>query len=163
MAETTPPSIERSKIGERPSIVTTKKEKDPRRVEAGKRLAAISKKAKERKKKERESAATPPSHGLVLALTTSGGLMLALTTVGVVAALATLWYTRKEYQLSTKESDRFTRGVDEVTKNGGEEGFLAQSFSPRASTRGEPRSLSDRESETRGRSREVSLSSVTEG
>ena len=38
-----------------PSIVTNKKEKDPRRVEAGKRLAAISKQAKERKKKERES------------------------------------------------------------------------------------------------------------
>ena len=36
-----------------PNIVTTKKEKDPKRVEAGKKLAAISKQAKERKKKER--------------------------------------------------------------------------------------------------------------
>ena len=98
-------------------IVTTKKEKDPRRVEAGKRLAAISKQAKERKK-ERESAANPPPGGLVLALTTSGGLTLALTTVGVVAALATLWYTRKEYQLSIKESNS---SPNEATKNGGEE------------------------------------------
>ena len=43
--------------------------------------------------------------------------MLVLTTAGVVVALATLWYTRKEYQSSTK-------GVDEspnkVTKDDGE-------------------------------------------
>ena len=28
----------------------------------------------------------------------SGGLMLALTMAGVVATVATLWYTRKDYQ-----------------------------------------------------------------
>ena len=50
--------------GETPSIVTTKKEKDPKRVEAGKRLAAISKQAKERKKKERERPPSrDPTHG----------------------------------------------------------------------------------------------------
>ena len=38
-----------------------------------------------------------------------GGFMLVLTTVGVVIALATLWYTRKDYQLSIKESG----GADE--------------------------------------------------
>ena len=32
--------------------------------------------------------------------------MLTLTTAGVVVALATLWYTRKEYKLSTKERAR---------------------------------------------------------
>ena len=37
----------------RVEIVKKENEKDPRRVEAGKRLAAISKQAKERKKKER--------------------------------------------------------------------------------------------------------------
>ena len=40
-----------------PRITNTKREKDPRRVEAGKRLGAISKMAKERKREceERES------------------------------------------------------------------------------------------------------------
>ena len=77
-----------------PQIVSSKKEKDPRRVEAGRRLALISKQAKEKKRIEREmegtkSWAISPQ---------SGGLMLALTTAGVVAAVATLWYTRKDYQ-----------------------------------------------------------------
>ena len=42
------------------AIVTTKKEKDPRRVEAGKRLAAISKQAKERRRVEREERRQEP-------------------------------------------------------------------------------------------------------
>ena len=50
--------------------------------------------------------------------------MLVLTTAGVVVALATLWYTRKEYQLSTRESNSSPRGAgegsNEVTKNDGE-------------------------------------------
>ena len=36
-----------------PKITTVKKEKDPRRVEAGKRLASISKAARERKMREK--------------------------------------------------------------------------------------------------------------
>ena len=101
------------------NIVTTKKEKDPRRVEAGKRLAAISKQAKERKKKERQaSLGSPRVEELATTITLpSSGLMLALTTASVVVALATLWYTRKEYQLSTKGADK---GPNEVTKNDGE-------------------------------------------
>ena len=43
--------------------------------------------------------------------------MLALTTAGVAVALATLWYTRKEYQLSTKGADE---SPNEVTKDDGE-------------------------------------------
>ena len=39
---------------ETPKITTVGKVKDPRRVEQGKRLAAISREAKERKAKERE-------------------------------------------------------------------------------------------------------------
>ena len=35
----------------------------------------------------------------------SGGLMLALTTAGVVVAVATLWYTRKEYQSRVESSE----------------------------------------------------------
>ena len=73
--------------GGEPTIVTAKKEKDPRRVEAGKRLAAISKQAKERKRVERESSALP-------SLTTGHYKYMAiLTTAGVAVALATLWYT----------------------------------------------------------------------
>ena len=38
--------------------ITSEKKKNPKRVEAGRRLAAISKIAKERKRKQAESAAT---------------------------------------------------------------------------------------------------------
>ena len=111
-----------------PSIVTTKKENDSRRVEAGKRLAAISKQAKKGKRK-RESAAL--SRGEMerdswAISSPPGGLMLTLTTAGVVVALATLWYTRKDYQLSIKESrGGSSRGADEdpkETSNSDEEG-----------------------------------------
>ena len=47
MSEETP-KIETVKSEDSPKI-TTKKEKDPKRVEAGKRLAAISKAAREKK------------------------------------------------------------------------------------------------------------------
>ena len=69
------------------NIVTAKKEKDPRRVEAGKRLAAISKQAKERKRRERETLQNSrvPHSGYT-------GNMVGLATVGVVVAVATLWY-----------------------------------------------------------------------
>ena len=54
MSEETP-KISEEKIEEpvTPKITATKKEKDPKRVEAGRRLAAISKAAKERKMREK--------------------------------------------------------------------------------------------------------------
>ena len=110
-------NVQKAPSLERPSIVTTKKEKDPRRVEAGKRLAAISKQAKERKKKEREASLGSPR---VEGLAPPGGLMLALTTAGVVVALATLWCTRKDYQLSTKESEGAVDGEGTPCRRGEE-------------------------------------------
>ena len=52
MSEETP-KIETVKSEDSPKITTTKKEKDPKRVEAGKRLAAISKAARERKMRDK--------------------------------------------------------------------------------------------------------------
>ena len=87
-------SLDRSDPRVARSIVITRKEKDPKRVEAGKRLAAISKQAKEKKRKEREHALhTRLDHFSVYG---SATLMIGLTAAGVVAALATLWYTRKD-------------------------------------------------------------------
>ena len=87
-------------------IVTTKKEKDPRRVEAGKRLAVISRQAKERKR-IRESQGTIGTQESVGSIAPTS-YMIALTTAGVVVALATLWYTmypRKRTLVPTVEED----------------------------------------------------------
>ena len=74
-------------LGTTGSILTTKREKDPRRVEAGKRLAAISRQAKERKRvRELQSVGT-------IVPSDSKKYMVGLTMVGVVVAIATLWYT----------------------------------------------------------------------
>ena len=45
-------------MSEEPKITNVEKTKDPRRVEAGKRLGMISKQAKERKARERSEAAS---------------------------------------------------------------------------------------------------------
>ena len=87
------------------SIVTTKKEKDPRRVEAGKRLAAISKQAKERKRVEREERLRREEATLGALGASSATLMVVLTAAGVVVALATLWYTRREYYASQEDAE----------------------------------------------------------
>ena len=73
---------------ETPKITTVKKKKDPKRVEAGKRLAAISKEARERKMRERleqESGGWGVSFGLILG------------SIGVLAAVGSLYYARKDY------------------------------------------------------------------
>ena len=84
------------------SIVTTKKEKDPRRVEAGKRLAAISKQAKERKRMEREEKSKKEREAVGIPSTT---LMVGLTAAGVITALATLWYTMYPRKRATVEEE----------------------------------------------------------
>ena len=76
--------------GKEPRIVTAKKEKDPRRGEAGKRLAAISTQAKERKKLIRERRELQHTESIE---STGKKYMVILATVGVVVAVATLWYT----------------------------------------------------------------------
>ncbi|CAB3995448.1 Hypothetical predicted protein [Paramuricea clavata] len=62
--------------------VTSEKKKDPRRVEAGKRLAAISKIAKDRKKKKLEDQE----------FTTSNS---TLVIAGLIVAVITLFITYK--------------------------------------------------------------------
>ncbi|CAB3982668.1 Hypothetical predicted protein [Paramuricea clavata] len=69
--------------------VTSEKKKDPRRVAAGKRLAAISKIAKERKKKQAESGES-----------SDGGSMV--TYVGIAIALITLVITFRMNQREEK-------------------------------------------------------------
>jgi hypothetical protein len=69
--------------------VTSEKKKDPRRVAAGKRLAAISKIAKERKKKQAESDES-----------SSGSSMI--TYVGIAIAFITLVITFRMNQREKK-------------------------------------------------------------
>jgi hypothetical protein len=69
--------------------VTSEKKKDPKRVEAGKRLAVLSKAARERKKKQAESNES------------SGGNNI-ITYIGVVIALISLVITYRSHQREEK-------------------------------------------------------------
>ena len=73
--------------------VTSEKKKDPRRVEAGKRLAVLSKAARERKKKE----AVEPKES-----SSSDSL---ITYIGVAIALVSLVLAYKSHQRETKEPE----------------------------------------------------------
>ena len=85
-----------------PQIV--RREKGPRRVEAGKRLlAAISKQAREEEEREEAMLGSQGRESNLWSPFSTPGPMVVLTTAGVVVALATLWYTRKEYQMSTRD------------------------------------------------------------
>ena len=79
-----------------PRVTTVKKEKDPRRVEAGKRLAAISKAAKERKLRERIRAERFEGPGWETPWT------LLLGVVGTAAAVGSFWYTRRSFESKTE-------------------------------------------------------------
>ncbi|CAB3978274.1 toxin Bro [Paramuricea clavata] len=72
--------------------VTSEKKKDPKRVAAGKRLAAISKIAKERKRKLVEPKESHSSDNII-------------TYVGVVIALISLVLAFKSHQRETKEDE----------------------------------------------------------
>ncbi|CAB4001522.1 Hypothetical predicted protein [Paramuricea clavata] len=72
--------------------VTSEKKKDPKRVAAGKRLAAISRIAKERKKKLAEPKESQSSDSII-------------TYVGVVIALISLVLAFKSHQRETGEPE----------------------------------------------------------
>ena len=83
---------------ETPKITTVKKEKDPKRVEAGKRLAAISKAAKERKMCNKiESENKQENAGFDYNI--NYGLVFGI--LGTAAAICSLYYTREEYKRET--------------------------------------------------------------
>ena len=85
--------------------VTSEKKKDPRRVEAGKRLAVLSKAARDRKKKE---AAEPKE---------SSSSDSLITYIGAAIALVSLVLAYKAYQRETKEPEiRYVPSTVEVTK-----------------------------------------------
>ena len=69
--------------------VTSEKKKDPRRVEAGKRLAVLSKAAGERKKKQAESNESSSGNSII-------------TYIGVAIALISLVLAYKSHQREEK-------------------------------------------------------------
>ena len=69
--------------------VTSEKKKDPRRVEAGKRLAVLSKAARERKKKQAESIESSSGNSII-------------TYIGVAIALISLVLAYKSHQREEK-------------------------------------------------------------
>ncbi|CAB4000205.1 Hypothetical predicted protein [Paramuricea clavata] len=88
--------------------VTSEKKKDPRRVEAGKRLAAISKIAKERKKKLAEPRESPSNDSMI-------------TYIGVTIALISLVLAYKTHQRETREpKPEYIPKTVEVTKKADE-------------------------------------------
>ena len=81
--------------------ITSEKKKDPKRVEAGKRLAVLSKAARERKKKEAE---TPKDDS-------------EMPYIGIGIAVVSLWFAYKAHQRDTVEPTvRHTPKTVEVTK-----------------------------------------------
>ncbi|CAB3983700.1 Hypothetical predicted protein [Paramuricea clavata] len=84
--------------------VTSEKKKDPKRVAAGKRLAAISKIAKERKRKQAEPNESSSNDSMI-------------TYIGVVVALVSLVLAYKSHQRETKELEpKYIPKTVEVTK-----------------------------------------------
>ena len=79
---------------ETPKITTTKKEKDPKRVEAGKRLAAISKAAKERKLREKIESENSNNDFNI-----NYGLVFGF--IATAVAITSLYYRREEYKRET--------------------------------------------------------------
>ena len=87
--------------------VTSEKKKDPRRVAAGKRLAAISKIAKERKKKLEEPKESSSDN--------------MITYAGMVIALISLVLAYKSHQRETKElKPKYIPETVEVTRKANE-------------------------------------------
>ncbi|CAB4004485.1 Hypothetical predicted protein [Paramuricea clavata] len=83
--------------------VTSEKKKDPKRVAAGKRLAAISRIAKERKKKLAEPSESSSNDSMI-------------TYIGVAIALISLVLAYKTHQRETKELEpEFVPKTVEVT------------------------------------------------
>ncbi|CAB4012486.1 Hypothetical predicted protein [Paramuricea clavata] len=88
--------------------VTSEKKKDPKRVAAGKRLAAISKIAKERKKKLAEPKESSNNDSMITYI----GVAIALASL-VLAYKSHQGETRKPEPQHTPETVKVTRKVDE--------------------------------------------------
>ena len=86
MSEETPKTTEVA-----PKITKEKKEKDPKRVEAGKRLAAISKATKEKKMPDKIESENSNND-----LNINYGLVFGF--IGTAVAIASLYYKREEYK-----------------------------------------------------------------
>ena len=99
MSEETP-KIETVKSEDSPKITTTKKEKDPKRIEAGKRLAAISKSARERKMRAKIESERNLENGSSDNSGINYGFLFGF--LGTAVAIGSLYYTRKDYERETK-------------------------------------------------------------
>ena len=82
--------VEKVENVEKVEKITTKKEKDPKRVEARKRLAAISKASKERKMRDKIEAEKKDSDGDF-----SINYVLLFGAIGTAVAIASLLYKKK--------------------------------------------------------------------
>ena len=86
-----------SENNETPKITTVKKQKDPKRVEAGKRLALISKASREKKMREKiENENTPKDDEWNVDYT------LILGAVGLVAAIGGTYYAMRSDKREVK-------------------------------------------------------------
>ena len=88
--------VEKVKNFEKVEKITTKKEDNPKRVEAGKRLAAISKASKERKMRDKIEAEKKASDGDF-----SINYALLFGAIVTAVAIASLYYTRKDNERET--------------------------------------------------------------
>ena len=84
--------------------ITSEKKKDPRRVEAGKRLAVLSKAARERKKKQAESNESSSGNSII-------------TYIGVAIALISLMLAYKSHQREEKAIEpKYTQQTVTIVK-----------------------------------------------
>ena len=78
-------------LKETPKITTILKEKDPKRVEAGKRLAQLNKERKLHKEQQDEIKSNSSAVSCI-------NYSLILNVIGVAAAVVSLYYVRKEFE-----------------------------------------------------------------
>ena len=96
-------------VKEENKITSTEKSvkiKDPRRVELGKRLARISKEAKARKAKERESAKNQKMEMIDFKYIVGG--------VAVLAGIFGIYFSWKKDKRETKQEQRFEKVEEKI-------------------------------------------------
>ena len=92
------------------SAIKTPREKNPGRVAAGKRLAAISKEAKERKKLEREKA----TGGSAVKESSETNFLVVGVVVAVVAGAAVYFLTKVKSEPKEPKAREVVRRVREI-------------------------------------------------
>ena len=95
--------------------VTTKKAKDPKRVEMGKKLAELSKAARERKAKQKRDAEAAADS--VVSVPTEINYGYLIGTVALLATIGSLYYARMTYNRKALPLRKYAVGTHFVFRS----------------------------------------------